>query len=417
MLVRSTLAALALTTAAAVGAQESTEATAPTPDPFVEAISDNLYPLEQGDDGALSGAGYDLLMEQADEAHFFLIGEKHATADIAIIAARLHDGLAQRDYGHMVAEIGPWSTMKAEALIRSGDGELANFIATPGNQFTLPFLFFTEEIHFVEQIVRQSPHGEEVLWGVDQEFLGAGPIIAPILQDAVQTPEQEAAVATLVSGVASNAMYLGTAPDAEIAALVTAFEGATGPEVEITQGLALTHEIYGPFTRGTGPIYPANLARENYMKDNFLFHLREAEKRLGFVPKAVFKFGGFHLERGLSGTNVPSLGNFVMEWGRSRGLSSVHVMMDCVDGEAYEIMKGGPGPCTSYSLAEGSPILAALSDAKMSVIDLRALRPLIGRKKDLDAKTRDLILSYDFYIPIRDVKPATPAADLTLPNM
>ncbi len=411
----SVIAALALSLAFAQPAMA--QETAAEPDPLVAAIAENSFALERAEDGSLSGPGYDKLMEEGEEAHFFLIGETHATADIAQIAGELHRGLSTKGYGHFVAEIGPWSTMKVEALIRSGEGNLAEFITTPGNQFTLPFLFFTEEIQFVEQVVALSPDDQDVLWGVDQEFLGAGPIIVPVLQDAVSTPAQEAAVATFAAGVGGNPMYLGIAPDEAIQALEEAFEGAPGPEEQIADAIALTHRVYGPFMRGTGPIYPANLERENYMKDNFLFHFNAAEARLGYPPKALFKFGGFHLERGLSGTNVPSLGNFMMEWGRSRGLSSVHVMMDCLGGEAYDIMAGGPKPCTPYSLDEGSPFYEALEGIDLTVIDLRALRPLLRRGTDVDAKTRDLILSYDFYIPIRDVKSATPAADLTLPQM
>lgn len=402
---------LAIALAAPLVAQDA------TPDPFSAAIQDNTLDIARDTDGNLSGPGWDRLMTEADDAQFFLIGEQHATADIAIAAAKIHAGLAARDYEYMVVELGPWSTRHTEKLIREGTGELREYIATPGHQFILPFLMFAEEIDLVEQAVALSPHLGDALWGVDQEFLGAGPVILAELEKLAVTDDQKTAVAAFAAGSGANPMYLGVAPDKDIEALEAAFADASDDARELVSSIRLTHTVYGPFMRRTGTGYDANLMRENYMKDNFLTHFRTAEQRDGKAPKVSFKFGGYHLERGHSGTNVPSLGNFILEWSRSRGFTSVNVMMDCVGGEAYQIMQGGPGKCTSYALRDGSPILAALKGKEVALVDLAALRPMLSRQKELDDKTRDLILSYDYYLALSDVKTATPVADITLPDM
>ena len=314
-----------------------------TPHPFITAISDNTLELERDTEGRLSGAGWIRLADEAEQAQFFLIGETHATADIAEVASSIHRGIAKFGYHNMVVEIGPWSTRLVERLIR--EGKLSEYIATPGNHFNLPFLGFSEEVDFVEQAIALSPNDDAVLWGVDQEFIASGPILVDLLRDLAETDAQRSAVTNFAAKAHVNFMYVGAAPQEEIDALVAAFSDGSEEARKLVYAIALTHRVYGPFVRGTGPIYPANLERENYMKDNFIEHFIAAEKRLGVPPKAIFKFGGYHLQRGLSGTNVPSFGNFVMEWGRTRDFGTVHVMIDCVSGEAWELQQSQPGPC------------------------------------------------------------------------
>ncbi len=67
-------------------------------------------------------------------------------------------------------------------------------------------------------------------------------------------------------------------------------------------------------------------------------------------------------------------------------------------------MSGGPAPCKPYALDENSPLLAAIGDHDVALIDLAALRPALNRFKDLDPKTRDPVLSYDFYVAISNVE-------------
>ncbi|MDJ0643522.1 MAG: hypothetical protein QNJ15_11935 [Erythrobacter sp.] len=409
-----TKTALALAVSALIPTAALAQETQPSP--FDDALSSAILPVKADAEGQLAGPGWKRLLREGNTAQFFLIGETHAVADIADAITQLHAGLAGQDYHYMVVELGPWSTRKAEALIRDPDASLGEYISTPGQQFVLPFLFFAEETALVEQAVALSRHEQDVLWGVDQEFLGAGPVLLELLERAAATPAQEQAVAAYAQGVGTNPMHTGTAPQQQIDALVAAFADADDATRKLTEGIALTHRVYGPFMRGTGPIFPANLERENYMKTNFLAHFRAAEARDGAPPKAVFKFGGYHMERGLSGTNVPALGNFIVEWGRSRGFDAVNLMVDCRSGEAYAIMKGGPDTCKPYALDRDSPLLAAVGEDKLALIDLKSLRPHLNRARDLDPKTRDLILSFDYYLTIRDVKPQTPLADLTLPG-
>lgn len=401
------LSAFALTTPAA--AQDG--------DPFAQAVAESLLAIEQADDGRLSGEGLERLMDEGRASQFFLIGEQHAAHEIALAEIDLHRRLAPEGYNYMVVELGPLSTFVAEDLIRSGDDALRGYIQTPGQQFVFPFIFMEEELALAEQGVALSSRDNYALWGVDQEFLGAGPVLAPLLTAGATTDEQVAAAQAFADGVAGNPMYLGVAPDADIAALKAAFADAPDGMRRMVDGIALTHRVYGPFMRSSGTVYEANLERENFMKANFIAHFNAAEEQDGEPPRAFFKFGGYHMERGLSGTDVPALGNFVIEWGRARDFGAVNVMIDCFGGQTYGIMQGGAVACENYYLEEGSPMFEAMGDAEAGLFDLRSLRPMLRRAGDIDPRLRDLILSFDYYLVIRDVTPQTPVADLTLPDM
>ncbi|WP_284125757.1 hypothetical protein [Parerythrobacter aestuarii] len=401
-------AALAAIAASPILAQDDT-------DPMVDAIAANTLEIERGTDGSLSGPGFDQLMEEADAAQFFLVGETHATADIADVIGNLQAGIMVGGYDYFAVEIGPWSTREVERLVRSDGSALTARINQPQSAFLFPFLSSVEEIALVETAIALSPKDRPVLWGVDQEFIAAGPLLGPMLLELSETDAQRAAAQSLTDKSASNFMYIGAAPQEEIDALVAAFADGPAKAKALVDDIAISHRIYGAFVRQAGPIYDANLERENYMKANFLKHWKAAVAGDGKAPKVFFKFGGYHMERGLSGTNVPSFGNFLMEWGRAQDFGTVHLMIDCLSGEAWQIQANKPGPCKPYGLKEGSPILTVLDGKPIGLVNLKALRPLLRRSTKIDAETRDLILSYDYYIGISDVKAATPAADLTFP--
>jgi hypothetical protein len=374
-----------------------------------DIIAEQQLPIARTAAG-FGGAGWDRLVADGAAAQFFMIGEQHATSDIALFATALHAELARRGYTHAALEVGPYSTAFVESLIRSGRGRLSEYIRRPGHSFTLPFLFFREEVELAERIVAASPDREHALWGVDQEFIGSGPIALELLQRHASTPAQREAVARFGERVRAEPMLVAQLGAADLDALAQAFAG-NAETVELIDALRLSSEIYRPFFRREGPIYPANLRRENYMKANFLRHFTEAERRLGSPPRVFLKFGGYHAMRGHSGTNVPAFGNFLAEWGLSRGFSLVNMMIDCDGGQALNPQTNEVGPCEPYFGRD--TVIGSMARAQpMTLIDLRPLRAQLPRMRDLDPLTRQTILAFDYYLVIKDVRAATPVATL-----
>ena len=377
------------------------------PDPQME-LQRNVLPFSETAPGQFSGAGWDRLIADGAKSHFFMIGEQHATADIAIFGQSVQSALARRGYTHAAYEIGPYSTDFAERLVRSGKGKLAAYIRQPGNAIALPFLFYQEEVDLAEQIVAASPDKTDALWGLDQEFVGAGPIVIELLRGWASSPEERAAADAFAEKVTSNAQLIGTAHWSEMAPIERAFSG--NPQgAEFIAELKLSNEIYAPFTGRGGFGYDGNLRRENYLKINFAKRFAAAEKRNGRAPKVFLKFGGYHAQKGFTGTNVPGLGNFLYEWGLPRGFGLTNVMVECVGGNVLNPQTNQTAPCQPY-FNKDSAIAKLPKPNRHTLVDLRPLRPLLGRMPNLDQESRQLILSFDYYLAIKDVKAATPVA-------
>jgi hypothetical protein len=59
-------------------------------------------------------------------------------------------------------------------------------------------------------------------------------------------------------------------------------------------------------------------------------------------------------------------------------------------------------------MAANAPALTAIERrGPITIVDFRAVRPKLGKLKNIDARSRQLILAFDFYLAIADVRPAT----------
>jgi hypothetical protein len=373
---------------------------------FAESVAANRHALAF-EDGTLSGPGAELLAREMTSAQFFLIGEQHATATIAEVSTALHRQAAEMGYAYSAVEIGPHSAREVERIVRTGTGRLAATLRGPTLDFSVPFLFWAEEAVLAEQMVSRSPSGSEAIWGLDQEFIGSLRLLMPRLEALARTPAQRRAVADLRARSDAEPMALGRMPADALAPLSAAF-GTRGEGASLVADLTLSNRIYGPFTGRGGSGFEANTLRETYMKRNFLTRFAAAEARDGRPPRVFLKFGANHMMRGLSTTNVPALGNFIAEWGLSRGFGTVNVFIDCVGGEQNDPQTGANSPCESRDmLPDDSPLRSQMGPGGVTLFDLRPLRARLART-EVDPLTRRLVLAFDFYLAIRNTRPATP---------
>ena len=219
------------------------------------------------------------------------------------------------------------------------------------------------------------------------------------------------AVAAFEARVSASPQLIASKPWSEFAGVEAAFAGNAEASKYLGE-LKLSNSIYQPFTGRGGSGYDANLMRETYMKHNFVRQFAEAERRTGKTPKVFMKFGGYHAQKGFSGTDMPALANFIYEWGLARQLPMVNVMVECVGGLARNPQTGQTMPCEPYFSKDA--LLSKMPKAdRLTLVDLRPLRKQLRRLPDLDQESRQVILSFDYYLAIKDVKPGTPVAPLT----
>lgn len=358
-------------------------------------------------DGVLRGPGADLLREEAARSHFFLLGEQHATADIARVALAIWTDLHSAGYEHLAVEIGPYGTRRLEGLLRDGGiSALEGFLSTGDNLLTFPFAFYAEEADLLAAVVRDSADPARALWGLDQEFIAGGRVVLEELAELTTTDEQRTAVAAARDAAAQNVMWLGVSDPAAFADLQSAFAGNAAGE-GIVEAVILSNRIYAPFTGRGGSVYLANEMRERQMKRLFAEAFQDVRARTGEPPRVFLKFGANHLAAGHSPTNVLSLGNFVREFGEAMDLASYAVHVDCQGGQVTDPRSGEHLDCESYFLGESSDLAALLPDEPLALLDLRALRGSMDRFSDWDERSRTLILAYDSVLFVRDAAPAT----------
>lgn len=383
----------ALATTAGV-AQES--------DRLTEAVSANTHRIAYTSEG-VSGPGGDLLNTRAEAAGLVGFGEQHATGDIARFANAWFTDLDGFGFDHAILEVGPWSTQAAEALFLEGPNAFEIDASSRAGGMAFPFLFFQEEADLARDIVDRYEGVGPALWGVDQEFIAGGTILADRLGELASTEAQHAAVTDYRAGLAENPWMLGLADRSAFDDLSSAFTEGEGHA--IVEEMIRSNRIYAPFTGRGGSGYTANLEREQGMKHYFLHSWNEIEARNGDNPRVFLKFGGYHMMRGHSGTNVPSLANFIAEWSIAEGTNFYNIMVDCVGGEMTDPRSGETSHCDSYfdttdTLFEG---LAAHGPV---VINLEALRPMASASRDMDANLRQLIFAFDAYVVLPDVAAA-----------
>ncbi len=377
-----------------------------------ELVAANTHSITFAD-GKLGGAGADWLRREGKRVHFFMLGEQHATADIAELSSALFRELNQTGYQRAAVEVGPWSTPVLEKLLRSPDGQaFRDYLAGEGRSLTFPFFFYQEEMDFGRAVVESSTLKRDALWGVDQEFIAAGPVVLELLAGWADTRETKAAVAAAQEQCKQDVMLLGSGDEAIWQALHEAFDGSGNADARrLLDEVDLSRRIYSPFVGRGGNAFTGNEERERYMKTNFHEQLSRAMQGSGTPPKIFFKFGANHVMYGHSPTHVLTFGTFVRDLGLALGVETVNVHVDCMGGEIRDPRSGATSACSSYFVGETGELRDHVDPEGITLIDLRGLRPHAKLWRGWDERTRRLILGYDAYVVIPDPR----AAGLVVP--
>ncbi len=365
-------------------------------DRVAEAIEAATMPLLVSEAG-LAGPGGDWLNRRAGDADLVALGEQHATADIARFAAAWFVTLDGAGYDHAVIEIGPWSTRRAEALLRRPGRAFEQDALSRAGGLAYPFLFFQEEADFARMVVERHDGDGPALFGVDQEFIAAGSLLTEILAEYASTPDQAAAVQAYAGRLETAPFALGQAGPDQFEALAAAFADGPAGARNLVAEMQRSNRIYAPFTGRGGSALLANDERELGMKTYFLEAWAQIAAEAGPDARIFFKFGGNHVMRGHTRTHVSSLGNFLAEWSVLTGRRFFNVMADCQGGAMLDPRARTAQPCQSYFDIQGTPFEDLAAQGPV-VIDLAALRPVLLGEQELSAELRQLLLAFDAYV-------------------
>jgi hypothetical protein len=339
------------------------------------------------------GPGFDLLIDSAAEAQFFLIGEEHNLLELNRLAVALFDTLQARfGYQYLVLEQGNIiaSWMDEAARVGGMDSVASLVRAYP----QAPTYATDEELELIVHARQTSAALGPAVWGVDQEL--AAMHLLQRLTDSRRSPEARAELERLAeqarpyeSTRTGDVHYLYSVADQDE---FTALEGLVEP-LEHTEQRALmdalqrTARIYANRRTPLGA-YESGREREASMKERFMEHYRIALQHED-LPKAIVKMGHWHTFRGVYRGDVPTFGNFLSEFATSSGSESVMAATYVVNGPDEWRNSGG----VFDRVADPNGIV---------VIDLRPLRPLAHQDMiaDLSQGLRNLIFQADLLLII-----------------
>lgn len=388
------LVGAALMSSLPVAAQDST---------LTRYARQNQYVL-QANGPQFGGAGWDQLLADVRKSQFVLVGEDHGTAQIPAFTAALAREFRPAVY---VAEIDPYV---AQALTR--------LTAQPGpptayqRQYpeSLCFYDLAEEYELARSLRAQQTR----LVGIDQVFITtAAPFYAQL--------------ASLVKSQSARAYFTERATTYQHQ--TQAYEKRSAEEWVMNKQTQAAIDSLLAFAKNEGPIarqmaqdYAASYAiyhsgshqaRLSLMKRNLLRELRPGEA----APRMLFKFGAYHVARGLSPApfgEFYDVGNLVQNLADTQGQKSLHVLVIGKQGaEAHGTNPNFPDKNIATYTAADKPkyqqFLALSTGPAWSVFDLRpARRAITAGKLQVSETLRRYILGYDYLVVIPEATASHP---------
>jgi len=340
---------------------------------FQTLRSTHSYSIEL-QDGELKGPGADLILNDASGAQFVALGEEHYNAIIPDITTALFSSLHERyDYQFFMTEQDP--VMMEMISLGPVRGDLAKIHAL-AQSYPMGFTFNSdEELQMLADIGRISTASEDPIWGCDQ---AAGVThILDQLQAELTAPSARAAVDTLRLQSAekeavrdySSGHYIFDAPTETFTDLQSTVDAPVGSRAQwLIDTIINSSKIFGFYKNGNEKLLPGyyenNRFREEHLKDLCLEKYRAAEES-ETLPKALMKFGSWHLFEGLSPTRMHTIGDFFSNVARFNGSDLLSIYFVSRPEKPEDSMK-------DYGFIW--PFISDLDPDKLALIDLREFR-------------------------------------------
>jgi len=337
-----------------------------------------------------SGSGFDLLVQSAADAQFFLIGEEHNVSELNLLAAVLFDTLQARyGYQFLVLEQGNIIASWLDRAARRGGRDSVDAIVRAYPH--APTFATDEELGLITHVRAASVAPGAAVWGVDQELAAMHLLerLAELSSSSARTELRRLAgeARPYERTRMGSVHYLSEVADPrDYEALKDVVGPLEEPESrEIMDALQRTVRIYTGRRTPLGA-FESGREREASMRARFMEHYRIAEQG-GTLPRAIVKMGHWHTFRGIYRGDVPTFGNFLSEFAASNGLGTMMVATYVVNGPEAWRNTGG--------------VIARVGDPDgITIVDLRPLRPLahLNRIADLTDAWRDLIFQADLLL-------------------
>ena len=353
-------------------------------------------------------------------AHYVLIGEDHITREIPRFTAAVCDVMAQN--GGLIAmalEAGPQAAKMVSSSLHQPDRVARMAALVRQYPWSIAFLNDWQENDLVAHCAQVSRHSDFHLWGIDQEFLGAGgwlldQILATnpgpaALQQLwrLKGEEQEESSHAARTGDYGK-LFLLAASDAELATTSELLKREGTPKAnELFHELLISHQIYQKNMKGDPD---SNSDRARLLKQH-LQHGLDSVLPSDRRQRVLVKMGDWHLYKGFNPLGQRDLGNYVAELADAQDVQSLHI---CILGaKGTHLIPGGylrPPRLEHFIMDQDAsyhwikPALDNQVAKGWTVYDLRRLRfqQIAGN----DSGFHRLIDGYDLLVIVPELTPA-----------
>jgi hypothetical protein len=342
-------------------------------------VSETIAGLLQEAQYDLSTAGTTLLLKEAANASFFMLGELHGETEIPALIRSMWPSMWEDGYRAVAAEISPWA---------------ANQLEFGDHKVPVVGLWTQPEATFVASLKRNRA---PVLWGCDIEEVQPHVLVRELAAANPANEQLRAAVVEVNSGYQRRAAPV----------LLRYVESAGKVNDRVINGVSLRASLVQTFEvesdrRANAP-FRGSQRREAVMKDLFRQHWQAAGK-----PKVFLRFGRNHLHRGYDRRGVSTLGNFVAELGAAERANVFNVAAFAGGGKIALV--GPPEDADERADDVAFAYLASIARYPVTVFDLRLVREALHRlpgraRSPLEASLVYWADSYDAIIFYREVTP------------
>ena len=377
------------------------------------------------EDGRMSGSGTPILQSAISGAQFVMIGEDHGIAQIPQFVGSVCDLVGPEGFHTMAVETGPLAAAELQQWVTHDDGRTR--VAEFEKKFpeSLAFYNFQEEYDLLAHCARSAQGGAFHIFGLDQELMGAaGLILTRILEthpgkdaaDAAQAllrKNDEAHVAAVKSGSPGD-IYMMNASDPDLNHLKDLLQKEGNARSQaLIDALIESREIYQKNMTGAGA--ESNRQRALLMKENFVADYNQATRSDGKAPKTLFKFGAWHMYKGINPLHNNDMGNFVTELADGQQTRSVHILIIAVKGSQLRFAGiGRPYQPAELNLATDKdsdflflkPMFDNLQPDGWTMFDLRGMRKAFHSLEPVDKEMERLIFGYDLLVLVPNATPS-----------
>jgi hypothetical protein len=374
-------------------------------------------------DGKLDGRGYHVIRGSVQNAQFVLVGEDHGIAQIPEFMGALCRELAPKGFHTMALETGPAITPELEKFARSADG--AKQLAAFDKKYPASVAFYNwaEEFAMLQECEKAADPEGMKLWGVDQELMGSsgfllekilathpGPQTKSALQALLQENADDYAQAAKTGSPGDVFMMKAKQKTLDTARDLLKQEGSTEAQ-QLFAALLESRDIYSRNLKGD--YYTSNRERALLMKTNFAAPLGAEMQKAGRPPKVLFKFGAWHMYRGINPLHSSELGNLAGEFAEAHGAQSLHILILGVKGEQSRFAGIGkpfqPAPLDLTNEKDSdfsflAPLFANRYGVVWTLYDVRGLRDKFNSYGKIDPELERVIFGYDLVVLIPDPK-------------